>query len=430
MKVQSRKASVDPNPVNTGFLIIIASSAASNLIVPVFSLFLPLLALQLGANVLEIGLVGGASNMVYSFMPFVMGRLANTSGARRFFIVLSLTMLSIISFLYFIANSPLTLILLRLFEGLGWATFWPAVEATLTHDPTRDPKRTLTIFNFSWSGAAAIGPLFGSFLVLVLSIRESFLATSILLFTTMILNLIWIWVSSKNSRASAESGNGDTFAEAEVEVVKTESVGSEEDLGIPIKVSSSFYFASMALCAVSSGILFSFFPPFARSTGISIVMIGVAPFVFGLSRFVFYYLTIKKRIKNFLFHHSKRIRNVLVSISILSLSSLLITLPHQSSTGIYLIPFAVAGAGYSIVYSISQVAMLAEVNPERMGTGAGLFESSIGVGGATGPVIAGIISGNSLSNSFLAPSICLLPVLLIQFFILKHGKRNSTKTSA
>src|SRR5208283_215899 len=123
-------------------------------------------------------------------------------------------------------------------------------------------------------------------------------------------------------------------------------------------------------------------------------------------------------------------RNVLVSISVVSLSSLLITLPHQSSTGIYLISFAIAGAGYSIVYSISQVAILAETSPERMGTAAGLFESSIGLGGAAGPVIAGVISGNNLSNSFLAPSICLFPVLLINFYILKHGKRNSLKMTA
>ena len=186
----------------------------------------------------------------------------------------------------------------------------------------------------------------------------------------------------------------------------------------------------MALCAVSSSVLFSFFSPFAKSTGIPIVMIGVASFVFGFSRFIFYYLTIKKRIRYFLYHHGNRIRNVIVSISVLSLSSLLITLPHQSSTGIYLISFAIAGAGYSIVYSISQVAMLAEASPERMGTSAGLFESSIGVGGAAGPVIAGVISGNNLSNSFLAPSICLLPVLLMQFFILKHDKGNSMKVPA
>jgi MFS family permease len=99
MKVESRKVDAGRRPTDTGFLVHIGSSAASNLVIPVFSLFLPLLALQLGANVLEIGLVGGAGNIVYSFMPFVMGRFANTSGARRFFIVSSLALLSVVSFL-------------------------------------------------------------------------------------------------------------------------------------------------------------------------------------------------------------------------------------------------------------------------------------------------------------------------------------------
>ena len=187
---------------------------------------------NLCANVLEIGLVGGAVNIVYSFMPFVMGRFANTSGARRFFIISSLVLLSIVSFLYFMANSPLVLILLRLFEGLGWATFWPAIEATLTHDSTIDPKRTLTVFNFSWSSAAAFGGLFGAFLVLVLSVREAFLATSVLLFGTMIMNLVWIAISRRDRNTSPESEGTDTFAEAEAEIVRAESESVEEDLGV------------------------------------------------------------------------------------------------------------------------------------------------------------------------------------------------------
>jgi len=395
-------------------------------VILVFTPFLPYFASQLGASVLEIGLVGGAGNIVYSFMPFVMGRLANTAKARRLLVVSSLVLLTIVSFLYFTANSPIVLILLKLFEGLGWSTFWPAIEATLTHDPTRDSKRSLATFNFSWSGAAAVGPLFGALLAFVLTIRELFLVTTILLFATLILNLTWIEASRRNSASGAENHNGqDTIGEAEAEVVKTESkVPEEEDrLGVPRKISPSFYLVAMALCAVSSSILLTFISPFGKSIGMSILMIGIASSVFGFARFGFYFLTTKRGIRYFLFNHERRVTLVLFAISVISLSSLLIMLPNQLSTGIYLISFAVVGIGYSVVYSIAQVALVAETSPEKMGTGAGLFESSIGVGGASGPVIAGVISGKSLIIPFITPTLCLLPALVILYFILgRDGK--------
>ena len=410
--------------IDKGFVVLLISSANSNLVILVFSLFLPLFAKQLGASIFEIGLVGGASNIVYSFMPFLMGRLANTASARRFFIIFSFVVLSIVTFLYFTATSPVELILLRLFEGLGWSTFWPAVEATLTHDSPRDPKRSLAIFNFSWSGAAAVGPLFGALLAFVLTIRDLFLVCTIVIFATLILNLIWIGNSREKNHITTQPENKITFAEAEAEVVKqeTETVEEDEDLGVPRRISSTFYLVSMAICAVSSSVLLTFFSPFGRSVGISILFIGIASFVFGFGRFGFYFLTIRKGFRRFLYHHNNRVRNVLISISVLSVSSLLIVLPNQRSSGIYILSFAIVGIGYSVVYSISQVALLAEATKEKMGTGAGLFESSIGVGAAAGPVLAGAISGASLSNTFLTPSICLLPTLAILLLILRHDR--------
>ncbi|MHB8567114.1 MAG: MFS transporter [Nitrososphaerales archaeon] len=389
------------------FLRYISSSALANLVIPVFSLFLPLLAVELGASILEIGLVGGAANAVYAFMPFVMGHFSDHGGARKFLIVISLALLSVVSTLYFFANSPVTLIVLRLFEGLGWAMFWPSIEAALTHDTTMDPRKVLTIFNFSWSSAAAIGPLFGSFIVLVLSVRYSFLASSFLLMAALVMNLIPILRKGQSPSAAPKESHAEN---TEIKVHLN-----------PPRINPAFYILAMVVCSVSSGVLYTFFPPFGKSVGISILLIGTVSFVYGLCRFLGYLFTMREGFRHFLIAPEKRIRNTILSLVVLSLASLLVMIP-DSSGRIYFVAFAIIGMCYSVVYSIALVAILAEARPEKMGASAGMFESSIGMGAAAGPIAAGIISGNSLSVVFIVPSLSLVAILPTMLLIMRFSK--------
>lgn len=402
-----------PRSYSGDFLRYISSSALANLVLPVFSLFLPLLALQLGASELEIGLVGGASNAVYAFMPFIMGRFSDRGGARKLFIVVSLALLSIVSTLYFFSTSPLMLILLRLFEGLGWATFWPSIEASLTHDTSMDPRKVLTIFNFSWSSAAAVGPLFGSFLIFALSVRYSFLASSFLLEIALILNLIAL---------IRKGGPSLSVAQREPQSEKPEGAREQhESSSSRQRINPAFYILAMIVCSITSGVLYTFFPPFGKSVGISILLIGAVSFTYGLFRFLVYLLTVREGFRHFLISPGHRVRNCFASLAILSLSSLLLTIQDRSG-GIYFLSFAIIGAAYSVIYSISLVAMLAEASPERMGASAGLFESSIGIGAAAGPIIAGAISNNSLSMPFTLPALSLIPVVPMMILALRKGR--------
>lgn len=107
---------------------------------------------------------------------------------------------------------------------------------------------------------------------------------------------------------------------------------------------------------------------------------------------------------------------MLVALVVMSLSSLLIMI-HDSSGLIYSAAYAIVGAGYSVVYAVSQAVLVAEASPEKAGKGAGLFESSIGVGASIGPILAGSISGGSLTMPFLLPSISLVVVLVLLPFI-------------
>ena len=379
----------------------LSSSFVANLILPIFYLFLPLLAYRLGASVFEIGLVGGASNAVYSFAPFVMGHYSDRRGARKFFIAASFAVLTAVSILYTVIDSPVALIGTRVLEGVGWAMLWPAIEAAISNDVSGDSKRSLSIFNLTWSFAAALGPLVGSALIFLVSIRFAFVVTSVILLGTLVMNLISIRSKSvpevrPKPEHHARIGEGSIITNS--------------------RIGASFYLISTALAAVSSGVLFTFFSPYARSIGISILLIGVVTFVYGGARFFVYMLTARDGFRNFLLNPSNRKKNMLVALVVMSLSSLLIMI-HDSSGLIYSAAYAIVGAGYSVVYAVSQAVLVAEASPEKAGKGAGLFESSIGVGASIGPILAGSISGGSLTMPFLLPSISLVVVLVLLPFI-------------
>ena len=134
--------------------------------------------------------MGGASNVVYSFMPFVMGHFSDRRGSRRIFIISSFTVLSVVSIAYVLISNPVSLIIARVFEGIGWAMLWPAMDAAISKDVTSmDAKKAFSIYNVSWSSAAAVGPLMGSALIFLTSIRDAFLLTFFIMVLTLAVNV-------------------------------------------------------------------------------------------------------------------------------------------------------------------------------------------------------------------------------------------------
>jgi MFS family permease len=380
----------------------LASSFNADLILPLYSVFLPLLAITLKASVLEIGVVGGAANAVYCFMPFVIGRLSDRQSARRFFVTTSFAILSIVSVSYIVIQNPIALIVARVFEGIGWAMLWPAIESAI-RDSTSDAKKALSMFNFTWSGAAAAGPLLGASLIFFSTIREAFVITSAIMIATLVLNMIPLITKKREL----------TFEKNTQQIEPTTFVPQRS------KLRARFYLSATVLAAVSSGVLYTFAS--SKSANISILIIGVATFMFGFARFFVYILTVNEHFRSLLLDARNRGTKIVISLVVLSLSSLLLLINNASGI-IYVIVYGIAGASYSIVYAVSQAAMIAEAHPERVGRGAGMFESSIGAGQFLGPIAGGVVGtflGNSLSAPFIVPSLSLAVFLLLTPIIMR-----------
>ncbi len=379
----------------------LVSSFNANLILPLYSVFLPLLAYALNASAFEVGLVGGAANAVYCFMPFVMGRFADSANVRRFFVTTSFVLLSIISISYIYVQNPVTLIVMRIFEGVGWAMLWPAIEAVI-RDSTTDARRALSIFNFTWSGSATVGPLIGSAIVFVSSIREAFVVSSAVMIVTLLVNL-----------APLAMRRG-----TDVVIVRTTPIS--DHVQTP-RYGARLYVPSMIVGAISVGVLYTFLPEYAKSIHISILLVGAATFIFGFTRFLVYVLMVRERFRSSLLHSKYRARNVVISLIVLSLSSLLMLVRDPSGL-LYIVSYGVGGACYSVVYAVSQASVIAEAEPDKVGRSAGKFESSIGIGQALGPIMGGAIAMGSYSTPYIVPSLSLVVFLIVLPFLVRRRR--------
>lgn len=399
------------------------SSSVADAILPIFYIFLPIFAQKIGATAFELGLVGGSSYAVYSFMPLIMGHFSDRSRSRKFFILTSFVLLAVVSFFYSITLSPITLIITRLFEGTGWAMLWPAMEASISEDSLRDSKKSLGVFNYVWSGGAALGPVIGTLLVSY-SFRFAFFASGILFVILIALNGLGFIARRKSHMPG-------TFA-------KESSMRSYDSTYSSLSSSIREFFFSQdqkrrmqvwvcllttALSASTSGVFFTFFGPYAtKDIGLTLFMIGAVTTTYGVIRFFSYVVIAKQMIREKVF--GARNRNLVLFASLASLSSLILMIRDPSGT-LYFVSFALFAIGYSTVYAIAQFTLIAESVPEQRGASAGLFESSIGIGAAIGPIVAGAISSRSLDFSFIVPAAGLGFVIVILLIVSSRLRPSS-----
>lgn len=382
--------------------------------IPVFNIFLPILAIRIGADALQVGLVGGTANAVYAFMPFVIGRFSDRRESRKFFVLSALAILTTVSVLYAVASNPVMLIALRIVEGTAWSMFWPVIEAEITLDGMRDPRKSLSQFNAVWSGASALGPIIGSLATLLLSLHSAFLVTAGIILCALVSNLI------QNSGRKYESPDEERAMQPprapDTNPPSTEGRANAE---VKRRKSSrlSVMLASNALVAVSFGTLITFYGPYAQSVGVSIATIGAVTFIYGFMRFFFFFLTTRDSFRRAVLRDTTMSGVVFVATAVTCLSSLLF-FTNGWVILVSLIVFSLVGISQTFVILISQVVTIAEARAERKGARAGLLESTTGMGASLGPIVGGAVSGQSLLNSFLVPGISFVGAMIVLTFYL------------
>lgn len=394
------------------FRLYLFSAFIGDLTLPIFSLFVPLFAYELGANPLEVGLVGGASYGVYSFMPFVIGRYSDRMKKRRNLLVLSLSVLGATSVLYSLAASPTFLIILRVVEGIGWSVLWPTIDALIREDTSRETRKSFSIYNSVWSTAAAIGPLAGATMVAVLmDVRYVFVLTAVLSGVAALVNLVGLIGKRESSSRTDKVESNTSSAHGALQVTDTEPSPHGG-----ISATQKFCMIAIALVMASRSTIFTFFPPLARSVGLSVFAIGVIAFVSGLVMTLTFVATTREKIRSKLLQSKRARMNALVALGLASVAGVLPIIPDSSGM-LGLVSFALMGMATAMTITLAQAGMIISSDLKQIGRNSGLFESAIGIGSALGPIFAGLISGTSFFLPFLIPSIGIIAIpILLRFF--------------
>ncbi len=398
--------------MRSNFLVLMLSTVTGDLITPIFALFLPLFAYELGANAFELGLVGGVSYATYSFIPLVIGRYADRMKRRRDLIVASLVLLSACSFVYAFVTAPVQLIVIRVLEGVGWAVLWPVIDVEVSEDASRESNKSFSIYNTIWSAATAVGPLLGVALILLLTqVRYIFIVTA----------LMMVLATAVNAASMRKKDD-----------VELEPVDAPQEVTVPIRTSEEedpdsvwVFVAAMVLVSSIRGVLYTFYPALAESRDISYLVVGVVGSAFGFVRTGVFALTTRDDFRGF-FLKKTNVRRILV-IS-LAVSAVTASLPvfGGGTLVVGLVAFSIVALASSFTLMISQAELISRAESHKRGSAAGVFETTIGVGVAIGPVAAGILSGGSLIVPFVFPPlafIATLPILLMLFRRRGHQVR-------
>ncbi len=174
------------------FFVLVSTMLISMLGFGIVVPLLPIYADQMGASALEIGFINaGFSLTLLVALPF-MGRLSDRFG-RKIFLCLGLTILTVASLGFIWAQTPLQLILVRIFQGVGASMHLPIAEAYLGDiTPKGQEGKWMGHFNAILFSSMSLGPLFGGVLTDLFSATTTFVVMATLCLIGLIATLIFL----------------------------------------------------------------------------------------------------------------------------------------------------------------------------------------------------------------------------------------------
>ena len=322
---------------------------------------LPLFAKNvIGASYAELGIIGFANFIPYMFFPLFVGIFLNRFNNGHL-LSIGVVINSASVYLLSIAQSVPEIMSFRVITGVAHAFFWPPCEAIISNvSKGKTRVRNIATFTGFFTTGFMIGPLFGSILL------ENFDATYRIIFEiaayVLAAALVSSLVLSKNRT-----------------IIKHEKFSFSS-----LKEIAKFPYVIMLLiyCTASFGIILSIYPAFLNDRAMTIVDVEILFFVFGISRILT--LAVAGKLAK---HTSLTLIIAVFSISIgLGISFFVETI----------IEFAIAlillGFGFSIFFPLTLEIILTKTRRVISGTMIGAYETTFGIGWASGPITAGLIS--------------------------------------
>ena len=334
--------------------------------VGIYNPLVPLYAKILGATYFDLGLIGMVFALPYAVFPIFVGSLTDRFGRNPFF-VFGVLLTSFSTFLFTLATKVMDIVLIRIVGGIAYSFLWPVAEAIIT-DVTPTEKRTKILgrFSFFWALGFLVGPFFGGVIV------EKF--GFYILF--MVALTIGLTAGVIASCGFIRKGKG--YRKTPIKIFGIKNYGK-----FGFKKFLPLYLVILVYSIVI-GLIFSIFPVYANSFGVTSFYVGILFTIFGVARTATF---LQSGNLSKIFNEKMVVVLGLIILSIsLALMGFIKTLPFFALS-IALIGLA---TGMLSPVTVSLASKMAE--KEMVGITLGFTEACFGLGMTIGPITGGLMA--------------------------------------
>lgn len=353
----------------------------------------PLFAMSLGADTVQVGMINGAFMLVAGALSIPTGILSDRFG-RRLPMLGGMILLAASSVLLYWSSSPLQMAVIYLLFGVGLSAFSPTLMSYVADvTPPEMLGQAYGRYTMALYGGITLGPAAGGFLGTALGLRSVFLVAGGLIFVMFFVALFFL-------PARPVHGSGDAASSAIMPVLKT-LMGNRPLVACLV--------ATLGGC-FGFGMFVTYMPLYIRSQGMSTGAVG---FVFATQALA----NALSRLPAGRLYDRVADRSLLVTggLAVFALALAAFGLCHSVVT--LMAAAAVMGVSMGVAFTVV-CALIADVVPREMrGLAMGCYNTSVYAGMMLCSVCMGmVIKGEGFPVAFFLSGL----VGMIVLFMFKY----------
>ncbi len=344
------------------------------------SFMLPVYATSLGANYVDLGLMGAFRNVVYTVMTLTVGYLLDRFERIRIYLAGMIIGVFVVA-MFGVMNQVALLIAWSSLLGLVSAAFW-VTASTLTANisPPERLSQSMGRYNLSWILGFVVGPTAGGYISEAFGYQVLFICLSAVIAASIGVILLKLKPAITLRNRSASKG----FSLA------------------PLRKLALAYLTLIPFTCIL-GIYMAIMPGYLK-------LVGLAPALVGLL------LTMTNGVRGIGFFNAERFirwgTRGSVALASLFLFSGMLIFSYADSMILYALPLVFYGAAAGIMTPLMLDYIAGRCDKESLGAAMGLHEGVYGVGMCLGPLAGGAIA-DTLGPQTLYKMLAVLALLML-----------------